>query len=70
MSWRFGSRNQPPRSTASPATRREERGRAEAAGLATIEHEAKLRRQKSEKLKKLREARDAAVVADVAAKSK
>lgn len=44
----------------SPAAKREGRERAEASGLELIEREAKVRRDKSEKLKKLRLARDAA----------
>jgi hypothetical protein len=51
---------QAPRDNASPAAKRTDRARAEAAGLAMIEREAKLRREKSAKLKALREARDAA----------
>jgi hypothetical protein len=53
------ARGQGPRDNTSPAAKRLNRERAEAAGLEMIERETKLRREKSEKLKKLREARDA-----------
>ncbi|MEQ1931641.1 MAG: hypothetical protein ABL957_14080 [Parvularculaceae bacterium] len=62
MNWRLGPPKRPaPRPAGvSPAARREGRNRAEAAGLEMAEQEAKLRREKSERLKKLRVARDAA----------
>ena len=43
-----------------PAGRQAERERSEANALAEIEKEARLRREKSERLRKLRLARDAA----------
>lgn len=48
-----------PRSGNSLTTKREERARAEAEGLAMLELETTRRRAKTERLKKLREARDA-----------
>lgn len=52
------TQGQGPRNNSSPAAKRDSRIRAEAAGLAMIEREAKLRREKTERLKKLRKARE------------
>jgi hypothetical protein len=47
-----------PRNNSSPAARREDRQRAETAGLQLLEQQAKVRREKTARLKKLREDRD------------
>lgn len=59
MAWR-GVNRQGSRNTASSAARKADRQRAEAAGLTMLEREAKLFREKNERLRKLREARDEA----------
>ncbi len=60
MTWRLGpAQSRGPRNNSSPAARRADRSRAEAEGMSMLEREAKLRRDKTAKLKKLREARDA-----------
>ena len=59
MNWRMGASFRPgPRNNTSPASKAADRQRAQAAGLARLEQEAKVRRDKSERLKKLREERD------------
>jgi hypothetical protein len=60
MSWRNASTTFRAGRNASPAERRADRDRAEAAGLEQAERAAKLRREKTAKLKKLREDRDRA----------
>jgi hypothetical protein len=57
--WKRPGQGQAPRDTTSPAAKRLNRERAEAAGLDMIEREARARREKSERLRKLREERDA-----------
>lgn len=60
MTWRLGPpQSRGPRNNSSPSARSADRLRAEAEGMSMLEREAKLRREKTARLKKLREARDA-----------
>jgi hypothetical protein len=61
MTWRSDhARPGGRRSTASPAAKRADRERAEAAGLQMLERASRLRMEKTARLKKLREANDLA----------
>ncbi len=60
MTTRDELRERAPRNNSSPAGRREGRARAEAAALAEVDNEARLRKEKSARLRALRLKRDGA----------